>query len=130
MGRDMHQLNAWMDDHLFRLVQLVWIDRISCRSFVDPSLTYLIIIVLSSRPPPDWHWTLRHLANDRAGHLGPDGRSALFARVLMSSMAWQSLQLLRVNPSTQWGRCILRFITSRTYFNGDSICCTTFHSYM
>ena len=39
MGADVHQPNAWLDDHLFRLVQLVWIDRISRRSFVDPSLT-------------------------------------------------------------------------------------------
>ena len=86
MGADVHQANAWMDDHLFRLEDLVWIDRILRRSCVDPSLASY----LSSHPPPDWPWTLRHLANDRAGHLGPDGRSVLFARVLMSSMAWHS----------------------------------------
>ena len=50
----MGQANGWMDDHLFRVVDIAWIERISCRS--------------SCR-------SLRHLANDRAGHLGPDGNS-------------------------------------------------------
>ena len=38
-GQLWEQANAWMDDHLFRVEDLVWINRISRRSFVDPSLT-------------------------------------------------------------------------------------------